>query len=64
MARKNFLKKQVDTSVEVLKKQLEEMKLSGHCNTFAVAALVLVLAVCALPLAALSNSKYNAWKNI
>lgn len=59
MARKNVNKKQVDVSVEVLKAQLEEMKPSAHCNTFALAAFVLVVAVCVVPLAALSNCKYN-----
>lgn len=59
MTRKNFKKKQVDTSVEVLKAKLEEMKPSGHCNTFAFAAFVLVVAVCVVPLAALCNRKYN-----
>lgn len=61
MARKNFKKKPVDTSGEVLKAQPEEMKLSGHRNTFALAAFVLVVAVCVVPLAALSNCKY-IWK--
>lgn len=59
MARENFKKKQLDTSVEVLKAQLEEMKPPGHCNTFALAAFVLVVAVCVVPLAALSNCKCN-----
>lgn len=57
MARKNFKKKQVDTSVGVLKAHLEEMKPSGPCNTFILAAFVLVVAVCVVPLAALSNCK-------
>lgn len=59
MTRKNFKKKQVDTTVEVLKGQLEEMKPPGHCITFVLAAFVLVVAVCVVPLAALCNCKYT-----
>lgn len=59
MARKNFKKKQVDRSGEVLKAQLAGMKPPGHRNTFALAAFVLVVAVCVVPLAALSNCKCN-----
>lgn len=59
MARKNYKKKKVGTSVEVLKAQLEEMKPSGPCHTFALEAFVLFVAVCVVPLSAVSNCKYN-----
>ena len=56
------MQKQVDASVERSKAQLEGMKPSGHCNTFVLAAFVLVVAVCVVPMAALSNCKYNCQK--
>lgn len=62
MARRNLKKNQVDTSAEVVKAKPENMNPSGQCNIFA--AFVLVVAVCVLPMAALSNCKYKCSKYI
>lgn len=52
-------KTQVDTSTEEVKTPLEEMTQSRGRFIYALAPLVLVVAVCVAPRAALSNCKYN-----